>query len=152
MMGQRQSATTSNPNLQKHVSLFEVYMAHLAAMCADSRIFLYPQTAATDGDSIRTFEAGFRGRCMRGCELNLPEGYSGVVLERRHQKSDEISTHSWQAVGTFDAFSYWNHDRHPVNSDGIQRVMEWAALASAIHKPLEPEGCCDLNTANGASC
>ena len=76
---------------------------------------------------------------MKGCEVPLPEGFSGVVLERREPSATDEPSAGWRATSTFDSFTYWNHDNVPVSTDGVRRAIEWAALASHIHKPINPE-------------
>jgi ribonuclease H2 subunit C len=79
---------------------------------------------------------------MKGCELALPDGFGGAVLERREDvggdTADEPMT-SWHATDTFSSFTYWNHDTAPVKTDSIRRAMEWAALSSHIHQPVSAE-------------
>ncbi|KAG7673793.1 hypothetical protein Ndes2437B_g01965 [Nannochloris sp. 'desiccata'] len=88
-------------------------------------------------DGTIVLEASFRGRFMKGSEIFLPEGFSGAVLEKKEGSNGTEATTSYSATGTFDSFTYWNHDTAPVATDGIRRAMEWAALASHIHKPVD---------------
>lgn len=74
---------------------------------------------------------------MKGSVVSLPEGFSGAVLEKREASDATEATTSYNATGTFNSFTYWNHDTAPVATDGVRRAMEWAALASHIHKPVE---------------
>lgn len=76
---------------------------------------------------------------MKGCEMPLPEGFSGVVLEHRESSAEEGPPAGWHATSTFSSFTYWNHDNAPASTDGVRRAMEWAALASQIHKPIDPD-------------
>ena len=78
---------------------------------------------------------------MKGCELALPDGFSGAVLERREDAAGDTDepTTSWHATDTFSSFTYWNHDTAPVKTDSIRRAMEWAALSSHLHKPVTTE-------------
>jgi len=74
---------------------------------------------------------------MKGSVVSLPEGFSGAVLEKKEGSNATEATTSYNATGTFDSFTYWNHDTAPVATDGVRRAMEWAALASHIHKPVD---------------
>lgn len=76
---------------------------------------------------------------MKGSEVTLPEGFSGAVLKRKEGSNGTEATTSYHASNTFSSFTYWNHDTAPVATDGVRRAMEWAALASHIHKPVDPK-------------
>lgn len=87
-------------------------------------------------------EAAFRGRRLRGATMMLPEHYSGFVLKREeslHEKSSSQSKPSWSTAGTFDKFSYWNHDTPASSMDTAPRVVEWLALADLVHAPVTCE-------------
>jgi hypothetical protein len=67
--------------------------------------------------------------------MMLPEHYSGFVLKREeslHEKSSSQSKLSWSTAGTFDKFSYWNHDTPASSMDTAPRVVEWLALADLV--------------------
>ncbi|KAF2395654.1 hypothetical protein EJ06DRAFT_525275 [Trichodelitschia bisporula] len=103
--------------------------------------------------------AHFRGRRLRGREVKVPEGYTGIVVEetdktlpQEHQsheddeEDDEDSTplsetHILEEVGKFDSVTMWGHEGAPdPNSDGITRAMtEWVHFAATIHSTDAPE-------------
>lgn len=89
---------------------------------------------------------------MKGRELVLPENAVGYVLEPRERAltadddNDDDDNHDssppssalkeWHATHKFNAFTYWNHDTVPTSTDGVQRAMEWGAIAAALHAPV----------------
>ncbi len=100
--------------------------------------FLYFNfSTGTKSDGTKVLKASFRGRFMKGAEVTLPEGFSGAVLEKKEGSNGTEATTSYNSTGTFSTFTYWNHDTAPVATDGVRRAMEWAALASHIHKPVD---------------
>lgn len=95
-------------------------------------------------------ESAFRGRTLIGSEIALPEGFHGTIFEKTSTKQGsemeveeeddlmETSSSAWSVVGMFDKFCYWNHEILPHRSDTVHRALEWPALASALHKPIDP--------------
>jgi len=71
----------------------------------------------------------FQGRGLRGQEVKLPEGYSGVVVEK-HVDGDE---QTFVPVKRFDRLTYWNHDVMPSSCDTMSQCMEWMDMADTIH-------------------
>jgi ribonuclease H2 subunit C len=104
-----------------------------------SKFYSLALFAGTQSDGTTVLEAGFRGRFMKGSEVSLPEGFSGAVLEKKEGSNGTEATTSYSATATFSSFTYWNHDTAPVATDGVRRAMEWAALASHIHRPVDPK-------------
>ena len=90
-----------------------------------------------------------------GVRLPLPEGYGGAVLECRPEAlGGECSGGGgggdggergaggsagmcWGAKGTFSHLHYFNHDAAPLRGDPLRRCLEWAALAGAVHAPID---------------
>lgn len=97
-----------------------------------------------DSDGYQHFEASFRGRCMKGCKLILPNEMIGAVLDRQTEdRTDDENVSvktTWKATATFTDFYYWNHDNSAVASDGVRRCLEWASLASqSVHRKVDPD-------------
>jgi hypothetical protein len=75
---------------------------------------------------------------MRGCELALPEGFQGTVLERQaNEESESTTANAWKAVGKFNGLHYWGHDTTPSATDGLRRALDWLPLAAAVHGPVQ---------------
>lgn len=88
-----------------------------------------------------------------GAKLPLPEAYTGAVLESRAQEAAPASGASqddaaggaaapappaWAATATFQQLHYYNHDAAPLRGDPLRRCLDWAALAAAVHAPVDP--------------
>ncbi|QDZ20520.1 non-catalytic subunit of ribonuclease H2 [Chloropicon primus] len=82
-----------------------------------------------------TKEAYLRGRHLKGTELPLPQGYSAVVLEKRHEGGDfqEGSKSSWEAVGGSPCITYWNHTTNPSETDAQRRALEFLDMNEALN-------------------
>lgn len=104
----------------------------------------YFETLITDGDLPGSLQTYFRGRKLVGAQLQLPESYSGAVVRREvaQPAGDEeagVAGMVWHATAAFESFCYWNHDAAPHPTDGVQRALQWIALAEEMHAPVSEE-------------
>lgn len=98
--------------------------------------------------------AYFRGRKLRGKTVQVPEGYSGVVLEKTDQvlirpklpsivdvddELDEdaedrpIETKVMNQKGAFDKVIVWGHESLPADDDAYVRgIHEWIQFAQKV--------------------
>jgi len=83
------------------------------------------ELAGTPGVSA----ASFQGRGLRGAETILPEGYTGVVVEKHEIGDDQ----TFVPVHTFDRLTYWNHDIVPSSCDTVPRCLDFLSMAELIH-------------------
>ncbi|RUS68498.1 hypothetical protein EGW08_023740 [Elysia chlorotica] len=81
----------------------------------------------------------FRGRPLNGKVLNVPSGYTGVMLTEPHKRATEEEDRVLLASQKFDSFTYWNLDKEPSSDDQIQRALQWIDLSAVLHKPISPE-------------
>ncbi|GFO21548.1 ribonuclease h2 subunit c-like [Plakobranchus ocellatus] len=91
----------------------------------------------------------FRGRPLNGKELNVPEGYTGVVLTEPHKRSTEEEDRLLIPSHTFDKFTYWNLDKEPSPDDLIERALQWVDLSAVLHRPLSTEQSQDSQEMSG---
>jgi hypothetical protein len=94
---------------------------------------------------------------LAGVRLQLPEGYTGAVLQCRQQEAAEPAagssqatpaasgdglhggaSTSWLAREAFSRLHYYNHDAAPLRGDPLRRCLEWASLAATVHAPVHP--------------
>ncbi|KAG9439509.1 hypothetical protein H6P81_019674 [Aristolochia fimbriata] len=111
--------------------------------------YFKPKKTGVVLEGLEVEEGSFRGRRLRGATVPVPDGYRGLVLERRKdmgkgkgvEASDENS--SWEATAKFDNITYWNHDSFPSQNDALMRFLHWFPVADALHKPVTVEdlGC-----------
>ncbi|KAJ2162508.1 Ribonuclease H2 subunit C [Coemansia sp. RSA 552] len=100
-----------------------------------------------------TYQAAFRGRLLRGCEVELPKDYTGhIVIEsaaavaaaeqdgdgHAFEDGDNLpSAEQLELVSTecFDAVTVWEHDRLPLPGDDDEFIaaLAWADVAASIH-------------------
>ncbi|NXP70499.1 RNH2C Ribonuclease, partial [Ramphastos sulfuratus] len=93
--------------------------------------FLRPQRSA-DGALL----ASFRGRRLAGRDLALPGGFRGLLLREGESPPGptDPQPRGVSVAGSFDAIREWGADTAP--SGGLQRALQWAPLAQAIHSPV----------------
>ena len=100
-------------------------------------------------------ESYFRGRKLRGQELDLPQGYRGVIVKeagkektapQSHDKGDiegeegeeeQEEVTMLEEVGSFEKMVIWNHESM-VNGDDafVKGVSEWIGFAEAVRLPI----------------
>lgn len=112
--------------------------------------------AEKEDDGTRT--AYFRGRKLRGRNLQLPDGYRGAVVSNtskvlpqseaeRETDADEedddqrIEVRIMEEVGEFDEVVVWEHEVAPDETEDpySKGVSEWIAFAEAMHTSPEED-------------
>ncbi|KAF2772779.1 ribonuclease H1 small subunit [Teratosphaeria nubilosa] len=118
---------------------------------------------STDADTDKTSTSYFRGRKLRGRTVKLPEGYTGVVLQRteklleskrkaalpvpeieqedeedefamREDGKEEEEVKLMEQMGTFDEAVVWGHENVPEDEDEyVKGIDEWIAFSQAMH-------------------
>ncbi|GAB7343200.1 hypothetical protein MBLNU457_1267t1 [Dothideomycetes sp. NU457] len=112
--------------------------------------------------AIKNDESGqkttyFRGRKLVGKELNLPEGYSGAVIQKTtdllpqqpkplpRMDDDDLSADEEQEVpqevkimheaASFDKLIVWGHEATPSDSEDayLKGIQEWMQFAKSMH-------------------
>lgn len=63
--------------------------------------------------------------------MELPEGYKGLVLEERIQRSDD-QERTLFVTKTFNEITYWNWDKTPTQNDVFLSAMDWIDIAKAV--------------------
>ena len=96
-------------------------------------------------------EVYFRGRKLRGQEIDVPEGYRGVivkeaekekiafqntdkgVLESEDGEEEQEQITTLNEVGSFDKVVVWNHERMVGREDAFMKGLgEWINFAGAV--------------------
>ncbi|MGH0151055.1 UNVERIFIED_CONTAM: hypothetical protein FKN15_053428 [Acipenser sinensis] len=75
----------------------------------------------------------FRGRGLKGQEVSVPQGYSGMVLKEDHKPVSEDEDRSLRVRSTFSTLTCWNLETPPSSDDGVVMTMNWPVIAEAIH-------------------
>ncbi|XP_014671326.1 PREDICTED: ribonuclease H2 subunit C-like [Priapulus caudatus] len=109
--------------------------------------------------TINHNEASFRGRPLRGQDVRLPNGYTGICLREAtpvYAEGSEDKVHRrFHITGEFSQFTYWNLDKETTDDDAVIKALNWVELASVIHAPLDcslKDGCSQPNTTKKSSC
>ncbi|XP_028659051.2 ribonuclease H2 subunit C [Erpetoichthys calabaricus] len=79
----------------------------------------------------------FRGRALKGQEINLPQGYTGLVLKEDHRPISDEEDRTLRVKSTFNSLTYWNLETQPTTDDTIVMAMNWPDIAAAIHGAVE---------------
>ena len=105
------------------------------------------------------FEAYFRGRKLKGREVRIPEGYSGVVVKAEAKPQlDEQRTERIMAdiggttgtaeselklleeVGQFDEIMIWGHETMAKGDDVfVKGLSEWIGFAESVWRYMPNE-------------
>ncbi|BDA40791.1 probable ribonuclease H2 subunit C at N-terminal half [Coccomyxa sp. Obi] len=97
-----------------------------------------PTGTSVDGKAVQ--EAYFRGRQLKGTQLQLPQGYRGQILRRTAEEhADGDSTPQWSPDMAFREFVYWKHGLDPICTDSAQRRMAFLKMSEQLHAPVSSE-------------
>ena len=100
-------------------------------------------------------ESYFRGRKLRGQEVDLPQGYRGVIVKEAGKEKTALQSHEkgdmegeegeeeqeeatlLKEIGSFEKIVVWNHESM-VNGDDafVKGVSEWIDFAEAVSSPI----------------
>uniref|UniRef100_A0A1B6L5D9 Uncharacterized protein n=1 Tax=Graphocephala atropunctata TaxID=36148 RepID=A0A1B6L5D9_9HEMI len=81
-------------------------------------------------------EASFRGHPLKGKVVELPKGYTGLILEETIQRSED-QERTLHVTKTFSELTYWNWDKVPTKNDVFLAAMDWIDIANALHSPVD---------------
>ena len=117
----------------------------VSRLCSSSKTNL--KNVVIDGK----LESYFRGRKLRGQEVDLPQGYRGVIVKEAGKEKTALQSHDkgdlegekaeeeqeeatlLEEVGSFEKMVIWNHESM-VNGDDafVKGVSEWIDFAEAV--------------------
>lgn len=122
----------------------------------DGPVNASPRYWAPETAEVGKPEAYFRGRKLRGHEIDVPQGYRGVIVKeggkdksafqntgREYSEGDEGEEEQEEInmlneVGSFEKVVIWNHESMVEGDDAfLKGLSEWIGLAEAIHAPGE---------------
>lgn len=75
--------------------------------------------------------SSFRGRPLLGCEIKVPEGYSGYVLKKQ-PRDLRSKTDLFNVEQSFDKITYWNLDKIPSHNDAFASALDWFDISAAV--------------------
>ncbi|XP_013397498.1 ribonuclease H2 subunit C [Lingula anatina] len=90
-------------------------------------------------DQGTVLSATFRGRPLSGKEMQLPDGYTGLLLKELHRPYSEEEERHLKVSHKFEQFTYWNLDAEPSINDKIHKALEWTHIAKTLHSPIESQ-------------
>lgn len=85
-------------------------------------------------EQSQNLQASFRGKPLRGRQVSVPAGFTGLVLRSEGKKKNQ----TFSPTGTFDSVISWKWDQNP-DSDPFGSVFDWTELSAAIHSSPEPQ-------------
>ena len=77
-------------------------------------------------------EASFRGYPLQGLEVQLPEGYQGVVVEEIKKHLPEDLEKNASITKKFNSLTYWNWDCFPTKNDPYANISDWIDLSKVV--------------------
>mmetsp|Transcript_18727 Transcript_18727/g.25948 ORF Transcript_18727/g.25948 Transcript_18727/m.25948 type:complete len:169 (+) Transcript_18727:201-707(+) len=105
--------------------------------------YFNPQPAGFEIDGAPVLTASFRGRNLKGAEVQFDPSYSGYVLEEIPCQAGSIEEASWRVSQgdngdrlAFKSLTHWNHDTAPTAADPLCRAMDWAQLGAKLHEEV----------------
>ncbi|ENN78342.1 hypothetical protein D910_05313, partial [Dendroctonus ponderosae] len=75
--------------------------------------------------------ASFRGYPLRGKNIEVPQGYVGVVLHESIKPSTDKDERKFYVVNRFKEMTYWNWDKIPSKNDPFIKAFDWIDIAEA---------------------
>lgn len=79
-----------------------------------------------------------RGRPLKGCQFQLPEGKVGVIFRETRKPMSEKTDRVLKYGGEFKEFTYWNYDLNPSENDGIRKTIASLEVLKAVHQKVSP--------------
>ncbi|XP_076332938.1 uncharacterized protein LOC143237493 [Tachypleus tridentatus] len=89
-----------------------------------------------DENNAGILKSSFRGRPLHGKEIQLPEGYVGVVVKNVDKIVTDEPDKRFRMTGHFRKLTYWNWDQIPSQNDKFVKAAQWIKIAHAIHTPV----------------
>ncbi|XP_060078895.1 ribonuclease H2 subunit C-like [Ylistrum balloti] len=83
--------------------------------------------------------ASFRGRPLKGEVIQVPHGYTGLVVKETRKAVTEDEDRHLATMNKFHEVNYWNLDKTPCEDDKMKQALHWLELAKVLHQPLEDE-------------
>lgn len=128
--------TVNVPGAVTHAQLHSlpIKVSATATVTALTDSFVKPVQAEKDVQ-----QAHFRGRLLRGCAVDLPMGYTGLVVRPGGSNGSDACGQAWTAQSAFQQFHAWNHDAAPSKTDPARRALDLLTLATQVHAPISLE-------------
>ncbi|KAJ3035470.1 Ribonuclease H2 subunit C [Rhizophlyctis rosea] len=102
--------------------------------------FLVTPTPTTEDHSQApsTYDATFRGRGLKGVEVEVPEGYVGFTLKESTPHPTSAALKHLRPDTTFTHFTTWQHTEIPTRTnDTVLKAMAWLDVANDLHAHVD---------------
>ncbi|KAL8622935.1 hypothetical protein ACOMHN_027056 [Nucella lapillus] len=103
----------------------------------EAKVHNYFETSVREKDDGLT--ATFQGRPLNGQVMELPAGYTGVVLREVGSAATEDQDRLLRADQRFTSFTAWNLDKPHSGDDRLSKALQWIDVAKALHQPVDEE-------------
>lgn len=90
-------------------------------------------------DEEEKMTASLRGRPLHGQVMNVPSGYTGLLVEETRKAVTEDEEREITATQSFRSFNYWNLDRSPSELDKLPQALKWIDIAKVLHRPIDED-------------
>ncbi|EGD73612.1 hypothetical protein PTSG_05321, partial [Salpingoeca rosetta] len=118
---------------------------------------LVQQDPQPDGDQGDLFSTTFRGRSIKGCQVQPPKGMKALHLQPTTQTQSDIEERTWAPVNELETLTMWKLESHPQSNDAAVTWPQAAVVAEEAHAPMTSEAMEELEAfhkqqmANGSS-
>ena len=118
----------------RRVQLLPAAVEHNGAAAVE-RYFEPIVREAREGEGGRVLAGALRGRKLEGVEAELPDGFSGVVVQNFGPPG---GAPRWRRRAAFESMRVWRVEVAPdAEGDGMLRALGSLAAARAIAKPVD---------------
>ena len=106
---------------------------------ADVKSFFIPKVEQVNNTSV--YKASFRGYPLDGKIIEIPNEYSGYIMNEKNKPFSEEITRQIDVIGKFKTLTKWYLDSQYYGNNAMENVCSiWVDnLAKAIHEPIDPE-------------
>ncbi|XP_025422631.1 uncharacterized protein LOC112692238 [Sipha flava] len=96
--------------------------------------YFRPYTDATaDEENGALWHASLRGKPLTGVELNMPDGYVGILCSSKVEPDNFEATVKVTADDEVTRqLMYWNWDRVPTREDPLLAAFDWVRVSEAM--------------------
>ncbi|XP_053134013.1 ribonuclease H2 subunit C [Hemicordylus capensis] len=94
-----------------------------------------PQGPGAPGGDAES-AVSFRGRSLKGKQVDLPEGHVGLVLEEEAVPLSSLEERKVRVRSTFESLTVWNVEQAPNDNDEVIMALSWPKIAKGIHAPV----------------
>ncbi|KAL1123857.1 hypothetical protein AAG570_001627, partial [Ranatra chinensis] len=81
---------------------------------------------------VAILTSSLRGYPLVGKKLDLPAGYSCVLLTEPFKPRTATQSRTFRAAGMTESITAWNWDKTPSRNDPLISALDWIHIAEAV--------------------